>query len=100
MNYINIKSNTNSIKEAIDDLLNAYRLSSKLDEHRLIADWEKIMGKMIAKHTREIFIKDKILYVKLDSAVLREELSYGKSKLIRLLNDTIGKPVIADIIFR
>lgn len=95
-----MRSNTNTLKEAIDDLLNAYHLSGKLDEHRLLSSWEGVMGKMIAKHTKEIFIKDKVLTVKLDSAVLREELSYAKTKMIKLLNDSMGKEVVIDIVLR
>ncbi len=95
-----MKSDSSSLKEAIDDLLNVYQLSSKLDEHRLISSWEKIMGKMIANHTKEIFIKDKTLIVKLDSSVLREELTYAKSKMIKMLNEAVGKDVVGEIIFR
>lgn len=95
-----MKRNANTIKEAIDDLLNAYHLNDKLDEHRLLSSWESVMGKMIAKHTREIFIKDKVLTVRLDSAVLREELSYARSKMIKLLNDSIGKEVVREVVLR
>ena len=95
-----MKSNSSTLKEAIDDLLNAYRLSDKLDEHRLLSSWEKVMGKMIAKHTKEIYMKDKVLTIKLDSAVLREELSYAKTKMIKLLNDSIGKEVVKDVVLR
>lgn len=94
------KSNSNTLKEAIDDLLKAYRLSDKLDEHRLVSSWETIMGKMIGKHTKEIFITDKTLHVKLDSAVLREELSYAKTRIVKMLNDSMGKDVIKEIILK
>lgn len=95
-----MKSNTNTLKDAISDLLKAYHLSDKLDEHRIISSWEKLMGKMIARHTKEIYIKDKVLTIKLDSAVLREELSFAKTKMIRLLNDSIGREIVREVVLR
>lgn len=95
-----MKSNTNTLKEAINEFLKAYSLSDKLNEHRLISSWEKVMGKMIAKHTTEIFITDKVLTVKLDSSVLREELSFAKTKMIEVLNESIGQEVIKGIILK
>ncbi len=95
-----MKSNQATLKEAITDLLQAYKLNDKVDERKLIASWETVMGKMIAKHTKQIFISDKILTVKLDSAVLREELSFAKTKMLKLLNEHIGREIIKEIILR
>lgn len=95
-----MRSNSNTIKEAIDDLLKAYGLTEKLDEHQLLSSWGKLMGKVIAKHTTGLSIKDKVLFVELDSSVLREELSYAKTKIIKLLNDSIGKEVVKDVILK
>jgi predicted nucleic acid-binding Zn ribbon protein len=52
---------------------------------------------MITGHTREISVKNKVLKIKLDSGVLKEEFSYSKEKLIKLINDQVGKPVINSV---
>ena len=44
-------------------------------------------------------IKDRVLYVKVDSAALREELSYQRSKLVKKLNAAAGIDAIDDIKF-
>jgi hypothetical protein len=36
----------------------------------------------------------------LSSSVLREELSYGKEKIIAMLNEAIGKNVIKKLVLR
>ena len=41
-----------------------------------------------------------MLYVELTSSVLREELSYGREKIIRLLNDELGREVVTDVVLR
>jgi predicted nucleic acid-binding Zn ribbon protein len=92
--------NQSTIKEAIERLLRAYKLKEGLDEVRLRNSWDKLVGPLIANHTKEIRMKEKVLYITLDSAALRHELLYGKEKLIELLNDAAGEKVIKDIVLR
>jgi len=92
-------SNEVTLKQAIEELLKTYRLDNKLLEVKLLTSWERQMGPMISRLTREIYINNKVLYVKLDSSVLREELSYGKQKIVDMLNKAAGKVVIEDVIF-
>ena len=39
-----------------------------------IDNWEKMMGKTIAKHTTGLYIKQGILYVRINSASLKQEM--------------------------
>jgi predicted nucleic acid-binding Zn ribbon protein len=93
-------SDNRPLKDVIDQMLRAYGLGEKLDEMSLVKSWEEIVGKMIAKHTTEIYFKSGILYVKLDSATVRQELSYAKSTLIEKLNRKAQKRMLTDIIFK
>jgi predicted nucleic acid-binding Zn ribbon protein len=95
-----MRKNQQSLKEVITELLKTYRLQGGLNEVKLINSWEKLMGKMIANHTKEIYIIKTKLFVKLDSAALREELHFAKSKIIKMLNDEVGEKVIEDIVFQ
>lgn len=94
------RKNEHSLKEVIDQLLKAYKLDDKLAERRLIASWESVMGVMIAKHTQDLYIKHKQLFVTLDSAALRNELSLAKTKIVKMLNDEVGTQVINDVILK
>lgn len=93
-------SDQKPLKEVINQMLRAYGLGDRLDEMSLVKSWEEIVGKMIAKHTNEIYFKSGILYVKLDSATVRQELSYAKTALIEKLNRKAGKRMLTDIIFK
>jgi len=94
------RKNEYSLKEVIDELINSYRLKGKLQETRVINSWEKVVGVVFAKHTTHLSIKNRILYIKLDSSVLRSELAMARSKLVEMLNKEVGEKVIEDIIFR
>ena len=90
-------TNEKNIKEAIDQLLDTYKLRGKMNEKKLIASWEKVMGKAIAKYTTNLFIKNQQLYVELSSAVLRSELNMGKEQICKMLNDEVGAEVIKKV---
>lgn len=95
----NRSSEVHTLKEVIDELLNTYKLRGKYNETQLIHSWEKVMGKPIATRTLKLFIKEKKLYVKLNSAPLKNELTLQKSKVLELLHAEIGEKVIVDILF-
>jgi predicted nucleic acid-binding Zn ribbon protein len=94
------KHNEHTLKEAIDQLLKTYKLDDRLTEKRLIASWESVMGEMIAKHTTDIYIKHQQLFVTLDSAALRNELLLAKSKIVKMLNDSVGREIINEVVLR
>lgn len=93
------KSNEILLKDAIAAFLTEHNLESKLNETRIISSWEEVVGKLISRHTNQMYVKDRILFVKVDSAALREELSYQRSKLVKKLNAAAGIDAIEDIKF-
>lgn len=87
-----------SIGKAIRDLLNSYRLTTKFDETTLINSWERIAGKPIAKRTKKLFIKNKVLFVELDSPSMKHDFSLHKTQVLELLQKEFGSGIITDII--
>jgi predicted nucleic acid-binding Zn ribbon protein len=93
------KSNEILLKDAIEAFLKENHLDEKLRETRMISNWEKIAGKLIARHTLNIYLKNRILHIKVDSAALREELTFQRSKLVKKMNKVAGAELIDDISF-
>jgi predicted nucleic acid-binding Zn ribbon protein len=94
------RDNQYTLKEAIEQLIRAYGFNDKLLETTLIDSWEQVVGGVYAAHTQHLKVKNKTLFVTLDSSALRQELSMEKSGIIKKLNAKAGKPVIDDIVFR
>ena len=88
------------LKRTIDQLLRAYGYQDQLDELELIKIYERLVGKVFANHTQKIGFKNKILYVKLDSASLKQELSYVKEGLVEKVNREIGRKVVEKIVIK
>jgi hypothetical protein len=94
------KSNDQTLKEAVDSMLKAYRLDDKLKQVKLIDSWEKIMGPTVANRTTEVKIFGKKMVVTLSSASLRQELFQEREKILKLLNDEAGAVVVEEILFQ
>ena len=88
------------MKTAIERLMKVYKLESKMSEVNIVNSWEKLMGKTIASKTEEIFIRDKKLFIRLSSSVLRQELSYAKSKIVELINKEAGTEIVSEVILK
>ncbi|HXC07164.1 MAG TPA: DUF721 domain-containing protein [Bacteroidia bacterium] len=93
------RHNEQSLKDAIQQMLEAYKLRGRMDELKLISSWEKVMGPAVHKRTLDLSIRQQILYVRLESSALREELSYGREMLIQRLNEEAGTEVIKQVVF-
>lgn len=93
------KASTSSLKDAIHELLNAYKIRGKYQETHLISSWARLMGPAIANRTSKIYMKDKKLYIKINSAPLKNELSMSKSKIIDILNREVNERLVEEVIF-
>jgi hypothetical protein len=94
------RSKTISLAEAIKDYVKEMNLDGKLSEVGVINSWEGIVGKAISSRTTKIYIKDHILYVHLNSSVVRNELLMLREALKEKLNEKAGSEVIKDIVLR
>ena len=87
------------ISHVIDKLLKAYQLDGRMKEMDIISSWEEMMGKAVANRTERIYVRDKILHLKLNSSVMRDELMHGKKVIIERVNQTAGEEMINDVWF-
>jgi predicted nucleic acid-binding Zn ribbon protein len=92
------KEDIQSVGQAIREMLNSYRLTSKFDETQLIGSWERIAGKPIARRTKKIYIRDKVLFVELDSPSMKHDFSLHKNQVLELFKKEFGSGIITDII--
>ena len=75
-------------------------LNSGLNSVKVQKIWEQTMGSNVNSYTKEVNLKNKTLYISLSSSVLRQELSYGKQKIVDLINKEIGNEIITKIVLR
>lgn len=89
-----------SVGDVLKQIMQQNRLQPGMDKIDVRDAWKNLMGNGVNNYTREIMLKGSTLYVELTSAVLREELSYGKAKIVAMLNEELKREVVKDIVLR
>ena len=94
------KSHTQKISEVIEEYLKSSGLTIKLKKARIINHWGELMGKAIANRTTSIYIKNKTLFVSLNSSVAKNELMMMRQQIIDALNEHAGEIIIEKIVIK
>ena len=91
------ENDTYSIKDLIPQMLQENKLQKGMDQLAVKDAWKSVMGNGVMSYTESVLLNKSILVVKLSSSTLREELSYGKEKIIKMLNYSLNKELIKSI---
>ena len=93
------RTNDKTLKEAIEQMLNVYKIKKRYEETGIIAYWPELVGKSVANRTKEIFIHDKKLYLRIESSVIKNELMLMRAQIISKVNDRAKETLVEEIIF-
>jgi Dna[CI] antecedent DciA-like protein len=88
------------IGDVLKQFIQENKLQGGIDKIDVRDAWKNLMGNGVNNYTTEILLKGSTLYVALSSAVLREELSYGKDKIIKMINEELRKEIVTELILR
>ena len=88
------------ISDVLKQFISQNKLEAGMDVVNVRDAWKNLMGNGVNNYTTEIQLKGSTLYVALSSAVLREELSYGKEKIIKMINEELRKDLVTNLVLR
>jgi len=94
------KQKVEKLDNVISQYLKVLRIDKKLKQVRLINSWDEIIGRNVARATSKIFFKNRILFVYINSAIIRNELLMIKDELKKRLNEHAGEKMVDDIVIR
>lgn len=92
-------SNDTPLKELVDRWFKAHGLDERRKELEIVQAWPELMGTAVAHRTKKLTIRNKVLYVKMESSVLRDELAHGKQIIIQRVNEFARCHMIEDVWF-
>lgn len=93
------KANDKTMKEAIEQMLNVYKIKRRFDETAVAAAWPDIVGKPVANRTSELFVSNKKLFLRIESSVVKNELLMMRAQIIETINARANEQLIEEIIF-
>ncbi len=88
------------IGDVLKQFISQNKLEAGMDVVNVREAWKNLMGNGVNSYTTEIQLKGSTLYVALSSAVLREELTYGKDKIIKMINEELRKDLVTHLVLR
>jgi len=91
------ENKTYRIKDLMPNMLKENKLQGGIDQIDVKEVWAEVMGNGVMSYTDSVHLHKKTLIVKLTSSTLREELSYGKEKIIDMLNKELKHVLITKI---
>jgi predicted nucleic acid-binding Zn ribbon protein len=86
-----------SIQDLMQNFIKENNLTKGMHKIKVEETWTKMMGPGIATHTTSVKLQNKTLIIQLNSSVLREELSYGKDKIIKMMNEELGDEFVTKL---
>ncbi|WP_348800375.1 DUF721 domain-containing protein [Flavobacterium adhaerens] len=93
-------NNQSSVGDILKQIIEVNKLQAGMDDIDVREAWRNLMGNGVNSYTQNVVLKGSTLYVQLTSAVLREELSHGKSKIIKMINEELRRDVVRDVVLR
>ena len=92
------RGETKKISKVLEDVISQKHFRVGIDNLRVQEAWVKTMGENIQKYTYNVKFKKGTLYIKLKSSVLKEELIFEKNKVIKLINQELGKEYVKELV--
>lgn len=93
-------NNQSTIGTILQQIIQDNKLQPGMDQIDVKEAWKNLMGNGVNHYTKNVVLRKTTLYVELSSSVLREELSLGKSKIVAMINEELGRDVVKDVVLR
>ncbi len=89
-----------SMSDALQDFKQQNKLVKGFEKVDVETAWKEVMGPGVMSYTTQVHFLNGTLTVSLSSSVLREELLYGRTKIIANINEYLKKETILKLILR
>ncbi|MBQ9525515.1 MAG: DUF721 domain-containing protein [Bacteroidaceae bacterium] len=94
-----IKNKPKQLGDLLMQFLRSEGLEIPLLEHRIVNAWPTVMGEGVSRYTTDLYVKNSVLWVKLKSPALKQNLMMMHSEITRRLNAHVQSQVISDVHF-
>ncbi len=88
------------MSSAIAELTSGLGIDGTLDRFSVVTGWSSLVGEQIARVSTAQRMENGVLYVSVNTAPWRAELTMRRREIVDKINTTLGKKVVHDIRFR
>lgn len=94
------RTKTMLMGDLLEEFFKRPHIAAKVAEGKLPDTWREVVGERSAELTTELRLERNILYVRIQSSVVRQELFYQREALKEELNRRAGLQLIRAVIIR
>ena len=91
------RQNDQTLADILKAFVNQKKVKPKIYQKKIEEIWAFHMGKSINQYTTSLKLRKDILFVTLNSAPLKKELSMGKEKIRSLINEELGEEFLKEV---
>lgn len=88
-----------NLRNELDEFMEYIGLSERMQEMKILKVWNECVGDTISQFSKPVDIKKNKLYVSVENAVWRYELSARKEEILGRVNEILKNKKVKDIIF-
>jgi predicted nucleic acid-binding Zn ribbon protein len=89
--------NNRTLKEWLQVFVQSPQIRAKLYQTRIEKMWKDLMGPVISSYTRKIKLDEQVLFIYVDSASLKSELTIMKENIRSLVNEKLGEEFVKEV---
>lgn len=91
-----------TISEILPNAINSFtpEVKEQLELPSIQRAWQQLLGETLCQYTSDYNFNNGVFYVKVNSAMLRNDLFLQRHNLLLKLNKTIGSDLVKSIILR
>ena len=94
------KSSEEKLDKALDSFIDQKQIRKGYYQTSIQKVWKDMMGEMVSEYTSSIRISGEKLILEFTSSSLKQEFVFKKEKLVKMINDRMGKEVVKEVIIR
>ncbi|MFR9628321.1 MAG: DUF721 domain-containing protein [Rikenellaceae bacterium] len=88
------------VGEVLQEFFDRPYVAARIAEGKLPDTWREIVGEHIANMTSELRLDNHILYVKIESSLIRQELFYQREALKNEINQRSKSRIVNAVIIK
>ncbi|MEM9835491.1 MAG: DUF721 domain-containing protein [Bacteroidota bacterium] len=94
------RSTERSLKEAFRQFLVNKDNQDGFFRAQIKHAWPRLFGKNVAKHTRDLMVRKRKLYVYVTAATVRNQLMMVREGIRKRLNEEVGEEYLTEVIIK
>jgi len=88
-----------SLKATFAGIIRDKDWEKKFDQHRVFANWSKLVDQETAKYARPLKVSNDVLWLEVDNSAWAQQFQFKKLELLEILNDYLRLSYFSDIRF-